>query len=179
MIDSWGALWRVAVLALALLLGTETADAAEKKESAFGFWKSMTLRQVKAAAPMQKVPNASFYATTQPPSPVYPFAFYTVAVGRSAGVCVVLAQTEHMPQGSKMFKDTAANIIEIFMDRYGSPTHSGESDTSKTMKWENAQGPNTSVQVTTQWADDGTVYIQAGYTFSNLAQCREELQGGV
>jgi len=165
---------------VALLVAASGSYADPKREAAFGFWKGMTLKEAKAAAPLEKAPNApSFYATRNPPQPVYPFSVYMVGIGPSAGVCAVVAQTDHMLKGSKAFLDTAGTVLQMLSDRYGNPTHSSDTQTSKTVKWQNAQGPNTAVQMAVHYADDGSVYIQAGYRFSNLQHCNKEILEGL
>lgn len=167
-------------IAIAVIAAAAGAWAQERKEAAFGFWKGMTHEQAQQAARLTPVPGAPYYyATTSPPRPVYPFVAYTIAVGPNTGVCVVLAQTEHKLDGSKIYKDMAESVLTMFWNKYGQPTHTSETATSRMVKWSNAQGKGTSVDLTIQHADDGTVYLQAAYSFSNFDRCRQEILQGL
>src|SRR5205814_7628610 len=95
---------------------------AKVKESAFGFYKGMTLKQAKVAAAVQGMADAPYtFTTTTPPRPVYPFFMYTIALTPSVGVCSVLAMTKPWQQGSNGLLENASLVLTMLKKRYGNP----------------------------------------------------------
>ena len=69
--------------------------------------------------------------------------------------------------------------LQALVNKYGPPTHTAEDETKRTVIWQNAQGPNTKIELTGHHVDDGTAYIEIAYHFSNLKSCTAEFQGGL
>jgi hypothetical protein len=169
-----------ALWAFVLVMLSTVARGDDRKEAAFGFAKGISLRAAQQLAPLSPVPNAPHYfGTKSPPRGVYPFEIYSIAVGPKSGVCAVVALTRHELDGSKMYKDMADSVLRALMGKYGQPTHTGETSTTRILKWAGAQGPGTFVQLTMHHADDGTAYMEVAYSFSNFEACRQELLGGL
>ena len=170
------------LLVLALVSASHPALAEERREGAFGLWKGMTLAEVKSVSKaIQLLPAGGphYYFTRSPPEPIFPFSGYALAIAPKAGLCGVTAHTRHLPEGSKAAKDEAGVVLQMYMNRYGSPTHSGEDSSSRTVKWKDAQGPNSSITFTMHHADDGTSYLEVSYAFSNVDACRAEILKGI
>jgi hypothetical protein len=111
-------------LAAALLAPPTPAAAAPqsgaKKESAFGFTKGMTLKQVQAVAKVEKLPGYAWvYSTKKPPAPVGYFDHYVIAVSPKVGVCRVMASTEHVRKDSPPIKNKIERITEAISAKYG------------------------------------------------------------
>ena len=133
---------KTAVAVIALVAAHAAWGQEDRKESAFGFWRGMTLQQAQVAAPLTRAPNApSYYGTKVAPLPVYPFTVYSVAIGRTAGVCMVVALTDHQADGSKIHKDMVAAVFQMLLNRYGKPTDVSETDTARTVKWVSTSRP--------------------------------------
>ena len=131
----------VAALTLAtMVVSTTHAQSQEKRESAFGFYKGMTLKEAQAAAPLKRSSfSPASYSTESPPKPVFPFASYQVIIGPLSGVCAVIASTDLSPIGSKEAKGTSETVFRLLEKRYG--PHTGTNLELGIIGWEDAQAP--------------------------------------
>jgi hypothetical protein len=162
------------VIAVVAMLVTGTAHNDAKKESAFGFWKGMTVKKAKAAAPLEKMAAFS-YKTASPPQPVWPFTHYSLTIGPKAGVCIVVAMTGGELEGSHEHDTKLSYVIGALRERYGEPT----TVTDDEWKWVNAQGANTAVDVQRGHYEGGKVNIGIRYEFSNVTACKTETMEGL
>ena len=173
----------IGLLAAALLAPSAAPpqSRAKPKESAFGFTKGMTLKQVQAVAKVEKVPNTrSFYATKKPPAPVPYFIFYVIAVSPKVGLCGVMAATDDAPKDSPVKKADIERITNSLTAKYGPPTEGpGDGDKSDWGVWKDPLGPGTTIRLSENTDKyDLTQSIAVYYYFSNFQSCHaEEMQG--
>jgi len=169
---------RVVVVAVATL-ATSTAPANAMKQSAFGFDKGMTLKQAKAVASLKQAPHDPYlYVTEKAPRPVAPFTSYAIMVGPTAGVCMVMAQTAHLPDLEKV-KSDYGYVLDVLVERYGAPTRSTPGALDQEHDWSEPLGPNTLLRLELQKNADGTRHVMLSYLFSNMVKCLQEVQSGL
>ena len=170
---------RALLVCAALAVVTPALAAEPHREAAFGFWKGMSLKEVQAAAKLQQPYPGNIYVTTDAPKPVAPFVAYGLVIGRQVGVCSVSAFTNHLPDGSRQQRNEALVILQMLGNLYGEPTEKEKESPDgplTTVKWQDAKGPHTLVTFTMHHTDDGTAYVHVDYTFSNMVECRAEMQ---
>jgi hypothetical protein len=174
-----GSMKKIAVVLLIASAAQAYGD--ERRESAFGFWKGMTVQQAKAAAPLEqseKLP--SLYMTKVPPRPVYPLRYYSLRFGSKTGLCIVDAQTEH-EQGERRFKAVSNEVFEMLIQRYGRPSQipKGEKDEKFIVRWDNPQGPDTLIEAHVDRDRLGGWYVMLRYYFANSDACVMEGREGL
>jgi hypothetical protein len=169
------------LLAAALVAPSAAAPQSRAKESAFGFTKGMTLKQVKAVAKVEKVPNTqSIFATRKPPAPVLYFSTYAVIVSPKVGVCAVMASSDEVPKDSSVRKSDIDRIAEVLSAKYGPPAEGpGDGDTTDLGVWRDPLGPGTAIRMAASSDKyDLNQSIVVFYYFSNFESCRaEEMKG--
>jgi hypothetical protein len=171
----------VILLATALLAPVSATAQTKPKEAAFGFTKGMTLKQVRAAAKVEKVPNSRLlYATKKPPAPVIYFRYYVVTVSPKVGVCGVAAVTDDATIAEPVGKVAIERISNSLSAKYGPPGKDpGEGANGDLGMWTDPLGPGTSIRLSANNDKyDEIRSLVAFYYFSNFEACRaEELQG--
>jgi hypothetical protein len=120
------------------------------KESAFGFTKGMTLKQVQAVAKIEKVPNTrKTYVTRKPPAPVAYLRVYTVIVSPNVGLCLVRATTDDPPNFVGIANVDIEHIRNSLLAKYGPAGMShlgrGLGITTSSEVWWRPLGPGTAI----------------------------------
>jgi hypothetical protein len=169
--------FKAAIVAL-VLFTAQAALGRSHTESAYGFFKGMTLKQARAAAPIKAIgTSASIFATSKPPRPAAPFTYYTLVVSPIAGVCAITAMTDPEAEETKSFERKVTSLLARLTRIHGPPADAG--DSTDRLEWQDPLGPGTEIALAIARSDDGVSQVTLTYAFSNRRECQAAFRVGL